>query len=73
MSDKIWTEKEKNEILERAVDVYLSKRWGKKIAEPPKMVSHMECDNENTEERLSESCKEDGVVLLTDPDSEIEL
>ena len=25
LSDKIWTEKEKNEILERAVDVYLSK------------------------------------------------
>ena len=24
LSDKIWTEKEKNEILERAVDVYLS-------------------------------------------------
>ena len=33
----------------------------------------MECDNENTQERLSESRKEDGVVLLTDPDSEVEL
>ena len=47
LSDKIWTEKEKNEIVERAVDVYLSKRRGKKIAEPLK-VSRMECDNENT-------------------------
>ena len=72
-SDKIWTEKEKNEILERAVDVYQSKQGGKKIAEPPKKVSHMECDNENTEERLSESHEEDKVVLLTDPDSEVEL
>ena len=73
LSDKIWTEKEKNEILERAVDVYLSKRRGKKIAEPPKKVSRMECDNENTQERLSESPEEDELVLLTDPDSEQEL
>ena len=36
LSYKIWTEKEKNEILERAVDVYLGKRRGKKIAEPPR-------------------------------------
>ena len=50
LSDKIWTEKEKNEILERAVDVYLSKQRGKKIAEPPKKVSRTECDNENTQE-----------------------
>ena len=64
LSDKIWTEKEKNEILERAVDVYLSKRRGKKIAEPPKKVSRMECDNENTQERLSESHEEDKIVLL---------
>ena len=70
LSDKIWTEKEKNEILERAVDVYLSKQRGKKIAEPPKKLSHMECDNENTQERFSESHKEDKVLLLTDPDSE---
>ena len=73
MSDKFWTEKEKNEILERAVDVYLSKRGGTNIAEPPKKVSHMECDNENTQERLLESHEEDKVVLLTDPDSEVEL
>ena len=73
LSDKIWKEKEKNEILERAVDAYLSKQWGKKIAEPPKKVSRMECDNENTQERLSEIHKEDKVVLLTDPDSEEEL
>ena len=73
LSDKIWTEKENNEILERAVDVYLSKRRGKKIAEPPKKVSRMECDNENTQERLSEIHEEDEVVLLTDPDSEEEL
>ena len=73
LSDKIWTEKEKNEILERAVDVYLSKRGGTNIAEPPKKVSHMECDNENTQERLLESHEEDKVVLLTDPDSEVEL
>ena len=33
----------------------------------------MECDNENTQERLSEIHKEDKVVLLTDPDSEEEL
>ena len=26
LSDKIWMEKEKNEILKRAVDVYLSKQ-----------------------------------------------
>ena len=55
LSDKIWTKNEKNEILERAVDVYLSKRGGKNIAEPPKKVSRMECDNENTQERFSES------------------
>ena len=73
LSDKIWTEKEKNGILERAVDVYLSKWGGKNIAEPPKKVSRMECDNENTQERLSESHEEDEVVLLTDPDSEEEL
>ena len=73
LTDKIWTEKEKNEILETAVDVYLSKQQGKKIAEPPKKVSRMECDNENTQERLSESHEEDTVVLLTDPDSEEEL
>ena len=73
LSDKIWTEKEKNEILERAVDVYLSKRRGKKIAEPPNKVSRIECDNENTQERLSESHDEDKAVLLTDPDSEEEL
>ena len=72
LSYKICTEKEKNEILETAVDVYLSKQHGK-IAEPPKKVSRMECDNENTQERLSESHKEDKVVLLTDPDSEEEL
>ena len=30
----------------------------------------MECDNENTQERLSEIHKEDEVVFLTDPDSE---
>ena len=73
LRDKIWTKKEKNEILERAVDVYLSKWQGKKIAEPPKKVSRMECDNENTQERLSESHEEDKVVLLTDPDSEEEI
>ena len=72
LSDKIWIEKEKNEILERAVDVYLSKQRGEKIAEPPKKVSRMESDNENTQERLSESHKEGKVVLLTDPDSEEE-
>ena len=33
----------------------------------------MECDNENTQERLLESHEEDKVVLLTDPDSEVEL
>ena len=33
----------------------------------------MECDNENTQERLSKSHKGDEVVLLTDPDSEEEL
>lgn len=44
--DKIYTAKERNEILEKAVDVYLI--WhGKKIAEPLKKVSCMECDNEN--------------------------
>ena len=64
LSDKIWTEKEKNVILERAVDVYLIKRQGKKITEPPKKVSRMECDNENTQERLSESHEEDKIVLL---------
>ena len=73
LSDKIWTEKEKNEILERAVDVYQSKRQGKKIAEPPKKISCMECDNKNTQESLSESHEEDELVLLTDPDSEEEL
>ena len=73
LSDKIWTEKEKNGILERAVDVYLSKWGGKNIAGPPKKVSRMECDNENTQERLSESHEEDKVVLLTDPDGEVEL
>ena len=73
LSDKIWTEKEKNEIFERAADVYLRRWRGKKIAEPPKKVSCMECDNENTQERLSEIHKEDKVVLLTDPDSEEEL
>ena len=52
LSDKIWTEKEKNEILERAVNVYLSKRGGTNIAEPPKKVSRMECNNENTQETL---------------------
>ena len=72
-SDKIWTDKEKNEILERAVDVYLSKRQGKKIAEPPKKVSHMDCDKEITQERLSKCHKEEEVVLLTDPDSQEEL
>ena len=70
LSNKICTEKEKNEILERAVDVYLSKQWGKKIVQPLKKVSRMESDNENTQERLFESHKEDEVVLLTDPDSE---
>ena len=35
LSYKIWTEKKKNEILERAIDVYLSKWQGKKIAESP--------------------------------------
>ena len=44
LSDKIWTEKEKNEILERAV-VYLSKQQGKKIAEPQKKVSCMQSNN----------------------------
>ena len=73
LSDKIWTKKKKNEVLERAVDVYLSKQRGKKIAEPPKKVSRRECDNENTQERLSESHEEDKVDLLTDPDSEEEL
>ena len=73
LSDKIWTEKEKNKIFERAVDIYLSKRRENKIAEPPNKVSRLECDNENTQERLSESHEEDKVVLLTDPDSEEEL
>ena len=72
MGDKIWTEKEKNEIVERAVDVYPSRQQERKIAEPSK-VSCMECDNENTEERLSESHEEDEVVLLTDPHSEKQL
>ena len=72
LSDKIWTEKEKNEIVERAVDVYPSKQQGSKMAEPTK-ISCMECDNENTQERLSESHKEDEVVLLTDPHSEEQL
>ena len=73
LSDKIRTEKEQNGILERAVHVYLRKWGGKNIAEPPKKVSGMECDNENTQKRLSESHEEDKVVLLTDPDSEVEL
>ena len=68
LSDKIWTEKEKNEILERAV-VYLSKQQGKKIAEPQKKVSCMQSNNENTQERLSES-HEDEVLLMTDPEHE---
>ena len=68
LSDKIWTEKEKNEILERAV-VYLSKQQGKKIAEPQKKVSCMQSNNENTQERLSES-HEDKVLLMTDPERE---
>ena len=42
------------------------------MAEPTK-ISCMECDNENTQERLSESHKEDEVVLLTDPHSEEQL
>ena len=33
LSDKIWTEKKRNEILERAVDAYL-KLQRKVIAEP---------------------------------------
>ena len=70
LSDKLWTKKEKNEILERAVDVYVSIWRVKKIAEPPKKVSRMECDNENTQERLSESDEEDKLVWLTDPYSE---
>ena len=73
LTDKIWTEKEKNEILESAADVYLSKQLGKKIAETPKKASRMEYDNENTQERLSEIHEEDKVVLLTDIGSEEEL
>ena len=51
LGDKIWTKKERNENFEKAVDVYLYKQYGKKIAEPPKKVFGMECDNENTQER----------------------
>ena len=67
LSDQIWTEKEKNEILERAVDVYLSKQQGNKITELPTKVCHMKLDNENNQERLLEPYEEDKVVLLTDP------
>ena len=73
LSDKIWTEKENNEILERPVEVYLSKQRKKKIVETPKKVCRMKCENENTQERLSKSHEEDEVVLLTDPGSEEEL
>ena len=59
LSDQIWTEKEKNEILERAVDVYLSKQQGNKIAELPTKVSHMKLDKENNQERLLEPYEED--------------
>ena len=52
LGDKIWTKKERNENFEKAVDVYLYKQYGKKIAEPPKKVFGMECDNENTQERF---------------------
>ena len=52
LGDKIWTKKERNENFEKVVDVYLYKQYGKKIAEPPKKVSGMECDNENTQERF---------------------
>ena len=70
LSDQIWTEKEKNEILERAVDVYLSKQQGNKTADLPTKVSHMKLDNENNQERLFEPYEEDKVVLLTDPTCE---
>ena len=73
LSDKIQTKKEKNETLEGAVDVYLSKRRGREIAEAPTKVCCAERDNENTQERPSEYYKEDEVVLLTDPDREEEL
>ena len=47
----------------------MRKQWEKKIVEPPQKLSRMEGNNENTQERFSESHK-DEVVLLTDPDSE---
>ena len=53
LSDKILVEKEKNEILERAIDIYVGKRRRKKVSKQPTKVSRMERDNENIPERLS--------------------
>ena len=53
LSDKILVEKEKNEILERAIDIYVGKRRRKKVAKQITKVSRMERDNENIPERLS--------------------
>ena len=57
---KLWSKEEKNEIIERAVQIYLQSKKRKKVSQPVKCVS------------LGESSAEENVVLLTSTEDETE-
>ncbi len=57
---KLWSKEEKDEIIERAVQIYLQSKRRKKVSQPAKCVS------------LGESSAEENVVLLTSSEDETE-
>ena len=63
INDKIWTQQEREEIIQRAVDKYLSKRQIKRVATPPTIefpakVLRIVVSDSGTEEDIDdgESC-----------------
>ncbi len=64
-NDKNWTAQERNEIIERAVDIYLEKRRKTIVAEPPSKKSCVELTQ-------SSEIDDEGADFQTDTESETE-
>ena len=58
VTDKVWTDQERKDIMKVACDKYLAKRHGKTIAEPP-----------NKTLKLDDSTVRDAVILSDSDDA----